>query len=86
MLDSYPFGRANSTSMDRTGRSRRLQRNEQVKALSNLAGNGGLAFLVAGSGRWFVEGLDGHVMLWLLDGFVIIGAGVMLLTQLEAEK
>ncbi len=72
--------------MDHTARSRRLQRNEQVKALSNLAGNGGLAFLVAGSGRWFIEGLDGHVMLWLLDGAAIIGVGVMLLTGLKAEK
>ena len=73
--------------MDHTGRSRRLQRNEQVKALSNLTGNGGLAFLIAGAGRWFIEGLDGHVMLWLLDIGAIIGVGVMLLlTGLEAEK
>jgi hypothetical protein len=71
--------------MDHTSRSRRLQRNEQVKALSNLAPNGGLAFLIAGSGRWFVEGLDGHVMLWLLDGAAIIGVGVVLLTRLKAE-
>lgn len=72
--------------MDRISRSRRLQRNEQVKVLSNLAGNLGLAFLVAGAGRWFIEGLDGHVMLWFLDGVAVIGVGVMLLTQLEAEK
>jgi hypothetical protein len=72
--------------MDRMSRSRRLQRNEQVKVLSNLAGNLGLAFLAAGAGRWFIEGLDGHVMLWFLDGVAVIGVGVMLLTQLEAEK
>lgn len=72
--------------MDNESRSKRLQRNEQVKALSNLAGNGGLAFLVAGAGRWFIEGLDGHVMLWLLDGAAIIGVGVMLLTRLKAER
>jgi hypothetical protein len=54
--------------MDRTIRSRRLQRNEQIKALSNLAGNDGLAFLIAGAGRWFVEGLDGHVMLCFSTG------------------
>ena len=71
--------------MDHASRSRRLQRNEQVKAVSSLAGNGGLALMAAGAGRWFIEGLDGHVMLWLLDGSVIIGAGVMLLTELEAE-
>lgn len=72
--------------MDRSSRSRRLQRNEQVKAVSNLIGNVGLTLMAAAGGRWFIEGLDGHVMLWLLDGCVIIGAAVMLLTQLEAEK
>jgi len=72
--------------MEKKSRSQRLQRNEQVKALSNLAGNGGLAFLAAGAGRWFIEGLDGHVLLWLLDGAAIIGVGVMLLTRLEAER
>lgn len=71
--------------MDRSSRSRRLQRNEQVKAVSSLMGNVGLALIAAGAGRWFIEGLDGHATLWLLDGCVIIGAGVMLLTQLEAE-
>lgn len=68
------------------GRSRRLQRNEQVKAMSSLANNAGLAFLVAGAGRWFIEGLDGHVTLWFLDGAAVIGVGVMLLTRLEAER
>jgi hypothetical protein len=72
--------------MDRLGRSRRLQRNEQIKALSNLAANAGLAFLAAGAARAFIEGPDGHVALWLLDGAMIIGMGVMLLTQPEAEK
>lgn len=66
-------------------RSSRLQRNEQVKALSNLAGNGGLAFLAAAAGRWFIEGFDGHVLLWLLDGLAIIAMGMMFLTQFQAE-
>jgi hypothetical protein len=72
--------------MDEKSRSRRLQRNEQVKAVSSLAGNGGLALMAAAAARWFIEGLDAHAMLWLLDGSVIIGAGVMLLTEIEAEK
>jgi hypothetical protein len=72
--------------MDQTSRLRRLQRNEQIKALSTVAGNGGLALMAAGATRWFIEGLDSHVLLWLLDGCVIIGTGVMLLTQLQAEK
>lgn len=55
-------------------RSSRLQRNEQVKALSNLAGNSGLAFL-AGRGP----------MVHLLDGIAIIAMGIIFLTQLQAE-
>jgi hypothetical protein len=72
--------------MDRTSRSRRLQRNEQVKAVSTLMGNAGLALVAAALGRWFLEGLDGHGVLWLLDGSAIIGVGVVLLTLLEAER
>ncbi len=72
--------------MDEKSRSQRLQRNEQVKAVSNLCGNAGLALFAAGLGRWFFEGLDEHALLWLLDGAAIIGVGVMLLTLLEAER
>jgi hypothetical protein len=72
--------------MNHMSRSRRLQRNEQLKAASSLIGNVGLALMAAGAGRWFIEGFDAHAMLWLLDGCVIISAGMMLLTQLEAEK
>lgn len=72
--------------MDHTSRSQRLQRNEQVKAVSNLAANGGLALFAAGLGRWFFGTLDEHAMLWLLDGAAIIWAGVMVLTLLEAER
>lgn len=73
-------------AMDHTSRSRRFQRNEQVKAVSTLMGNAGLALMAAAAARWFIEGLDAHAMLWLLDGCVIIGSGVMFLAQLEAEK
>lgn len=71
---------------DRNSRSQLLQRNERVKAVSTLMGNAGLALVAAGLGRWFLEGLDGHGALWLLDGFAIIGVGVTLLTLLEAER
>lgn len=72
--------------MDHVSRSLRLQRNEQVKAVSALAGNGGLALFAAGLGRWFFMTLDEHAILWLLDGAVIIWVGVMVLTLLEAER
>lgn len=72
--------------MDHTSRSRRFQRNEQLKAASNLAGNAGLALFAAGLGRWFFETLDRNAVLWLLDGAAIIWVGMMLLTLLEAER
>jgi hypothetical protein len=71
--------------MDENSRSQLLRRNEQIKAATSLLGNAGLGLFAAGLGRWFFEGFDVHVMLWLLDGVAIIGVGVMLLTLLEAE-
>jgi hypothetical protein len=71
--------------MDEKSRSELLQRNEQVKAASNLAGNAGLALAAAGAGRWFFEGLDGNSIFWLLAGAVAMSVGVKALTMLEAE-
>lgn len=50
LLDNRPFGGAADRLMDRKSRSERLQRNEQVKALSNLADNGRL--FVRGTDSW----------------------------------
>jgi len=72
--------------MDYKSRSRLLQRNEQVKAVSSLAANGGLALVGAGLGRWFFGGLDRNAVLWLLDGAAVIWVSVMLLILLEAER
>lgn len=71
--------------MDDRSHSQLLQRNEQLKAASSVAGNGGLALVAAGLGRWFFEGLDGNVVLWLLVGSVVISASVKVLVLLEAE-
>ncbi len=71
--------------MDEMSRSEILQRNEQVKAASNLAGNAGLALAAAGSGRWFIEGVDENAMFWLLAGAGLMWAGVKVLTLLDAE-
>jgi hypothetical protein len=72
--------------MDHVSRSRLLQRNEQVKAVSGLAANGGLALFGAGVGRWFFAGLDRNALLWILDGATVIWVAVMLLTLLQAER
>lgn len=71
--------------MDEKSRSELLRRNEQVKAVSSLTGNAGLALAAAGFGRWFLEGVDDFVMFWLLFGAGLIWTGVMALTMLEAE-
>ena len=71
--------------MDERSRSELLQRNEQVKAISILMGNAGLALAVSGFGRWFLEGLDEFVMLWLFWSAALTWTGVKALMMLEAE-
>jgi hypothetical protein len=71
--------------VDENSRSEVLQRNEQIKAVSSLAGNGGLGLFAAGAGRWFVEGVDEYAMLWLLAGGGLMWVGVRALTMLERE-
>lgn len=72
--------------MDETSRSELLRRNEQVKAVSSLMSNAGLALVAAALGRWFLEGPDTFVMLWLLAGAGLIWTGVTALTMLQAEN
>jgi hypothetical protein len=72
--------------MDGNSRSELLRRNEQVKAVSSLMGNAGLALVAAGLGRWFLEGVDEFVMFWLLAGAGLIWTGVTALAMLEAES
>jgi hypothetical protein len=71
--------------MEDKSRPELLQRNEQVKAVSNLTGNAGLALAAAGAGRWFLEGVDENAMLWLLSGAGLMWVSVKALTMLEVE-
>ena len=71
--------------MEERSRAQLLQRNEQIKALSTLGMNLGTALIIAGSGRWFFERFDEHVIFWLTLGSVVIWLGVKGLTLLEAE-
>lgn len=71
--------------MPERSRSQLLQRNEQIRALSTLGMNLGTALLIAGSGRWFFDRFDEHVIFWLALGSVVIGVGVKGLVLLEAE-
>jgi sterol desaturase/sphingolipid hydroxylase (fatty acid hydroxylase superfamily) len=72
--------------MDETSRSDLVRRNEQVKAVSSLMGNAGLALVAAALGRWFLESLDAFVIFWLLAGAGLIWTGVTALAMLEAEN
>jgi hypothetical protein len=71
--------------VEQRSRSELLQRNEQVKAMSAFGMNLGTAIIIAGSGRWFFERFDEHVIFWLTLGSVVIWLGVKGLILLEAE-
>ena len=71
--------------MEEKSRSEILRRNEQIKAMSTLGMNLGTALLIAGSGRWFFERFDEHVIFWLTLGSFVIWLGVKGLILLEAE-
>lgn len=72
--------------MDETSRSDLIRRNEQVKAVSSLMGNTGLALVAAALGRWFLEGIDAFVMSCLLARAGLIWTGATALAMLEAES
>ncbi len=71
--------------MDERSRSELLQRNEQIKAASTLAGNAGLTIAAAGAGQWFLMGLDEYALLWLLFGGALMWVSVKALVMIEAE-
>lgn len=67
-------------------RSEILQRNEQIKSLSNFGSNAGLALLAAASARWFNVRLDGYVIFWAIAGLALIWSAVHFLTLLETDN
>jgi hypothetical protein len=71
--------------VDGGSRSEVLQRNEQIKAVSGLIVNAGLALLAAALGRWFVQELDDYAVIWLVGSSGLMWSGVKMLTLLEAE-
>jgi hypothetical protein len=72
--------------VEERSRSQLLQRNEQIRALSTLGMNLGTGLIIAGSGRWFFERFDEHVIFWFTLGSVVIWLGVKGLILLEAEN
>jgi hypothetical protein len=59
--------------------------NEQRKLMASIISNVGTALFVAGFGRWWVEGGDLFVFLWIFSGVGITWVGVKVLSLMEAE-
>jgi hypothetical protein len=66
-------------------RSETLRANEQIKGIAGVLSNLGTALFASGFGRWFLNGADLYVSLWIVSGAGIIWVGVRALTLLEAE-
>lgn len=72
--------------MSDRSRSETLRANEHIKSIASVVSNLGTALFAAGFGRWFVNGADPYVLLWIVSGAAIIWTGAKILTLLEAES
>ena len=59
--------------------------NEQRKQVSSVIANLGTALIIAGFGRWWSQGVDPYVLLWILSGIGITWCGVKVLGLLDVE-
>jgi hypothetical protein len=71
--------------MDERSRSETLRSNERIKAISTILSNLGTALTATFAGRWFLNGFDGYVLIWIVVAMVLIWSGWHVLTMLEAE-
>ncbi|MBP6031548.1 MAG: hypothetical protein KA533_08980 [Sphingobium sp.] len=65
---------------------RAVRFNEKVKRASTIIGNGGLALLVAGISRWYLQGLDLFAGIWILMASVLIWSSLQINNVLESEE
>jgi len=65
---------------------RAVRFNEKVKRASTIIGNGGLALLVAGVSRWYLQYLDMSAAIWILIAFVLIWVSLQVHEILEPEE
>lgn len=73
--------------MDGAGRTagEALRSNEKLKAGSGVFANIGTALFLSAFGRWFLNGFDAWVALWILFSCVIVGVAIQAMSLLEPE-
>jgi heme/copper-type cytochrome/quinol oxidase subunit 4 len=59
--------------------------NEKLKVGSAVLGNLCTGLLAAGFGRWFLTGLDGWAIIWIVFGLTAIAVAIQLMSFLEPE-
>jgi hypothetical protein len=59
--------------------------NERIKYSSTIGGNLGTALFIAAIGRWFLNGFDAFVALWLIASAMLIWAAWYVLMLMESE-
>ena len=63
----------------------RLRSNEKLKLGSTVFANIGTALFLSAFGRWFLNGFDAWVALWLVFSCLIVGVAIQSMSLLEAE-
>lgn len=71
--------------MERTAADR-LRWNEKLKVGSAVVANLGTGLVAAAFGRWFLTGMDGWAMLWIVFGGTGIAMAVQVMSFLEPES
>jgi hypothetical protein len=64
----------------------RLRSNEKLKAGSSVVANLGTGLVAAAFGRWFLTGLDGWAILWIVLGGTGIAMAIQAMSFLEPES
>ena len=71
--------------MERTAIGRQRW-NEKLKLGSSVVANLGTGLVAAAFGRWFITGLDGWAMVWIVFGGTGIAMAVQAMSFLEPES
>jgi hypothetical protein len=64
----------------------RLRWNEKLRVGSSVVANLGTGLIAAAFGRWFLAGLDGWAIVWIVFGGTAIGMAVQAMSFLESES
>jgi hypothetical protein len=63
-----------------------LRDNEKLKVASSVIANLAAALLATAFGRWFLIGLDGWAIIWIVFGGTGIAMAVQAMSFLESES